>query len=35
MPYTLSALLSKNSKGESKEKNISELKKNLLLAFKE
>jgi hypothetical protein len=29
--YTLSALLSKNSKRESKEENVSELKNNLLL----
>jgi hypothetical protein len=33
MPYTLLALLSKNNKGGSKEKNVSKLKKNLLLAF--
>jgi hypothetical protein len=33
--YTLLALLSKNSKGESKEENVFKLKKDLLLAFKE
>jgi hypothetical protein len=35
MPYTLPALLNKNSKGGSEEENVSKLKKNLLLAFKE
>jgi hypothetical protein len=35
MPYTLLALLSKNSKGRNKEENGFKLKKDLLLAFKE
>jgi hypothetical protein len=35
MPYTLYTLLSKNNKGGSKEENLSKLKKDLLLAFKE
>jgi len=35
MPYTLPTLLNKNSKGENKEENISELKKDLLLAVEE
>jgi hypothetical protein len=35
MPYTLYTLLGKNSKGGSKEENLSKLKKDLLLAFKE
>ena len=35
MPYTLPASLNKNSKGESKKENISELEKDLLLAFEE
>jgi hypothetical protein len=35
MPYTLYALLSKNSKGGSKEETLFKLKKDLLLAFKE
>jgi hypothetical protein len=33
--YILLTLLNKNNKGESKEKNLSKLEKNLLLAFKE
>ena len=35
MPYTLLASLNKNSEGENKEENISELEKDLLLAFEE
>jgi hypothetical protein len=35
MPYTLYALLSKNSKGGSKEETLFKLKKDLLLAFEE
>jgi len=35
MPYTLLASLTKNGKGGSKEENVSELEKDLLLAFKE
>ena len=35
MSYTLPASLSKNSEGESKEENVSELEKDLLLAFEE
>jgi hypothetical protein len=35
IPYILLTLLNKNNKGESKEKNLSKLEKNLLLAFKE
>jgi len=35
MPYTLHALLSKNSKGGSKEETLFKLKKDLLLAFEE
>ena len=35
MLYTLLALLSKNSKGESKEENVFKLKKDLILAFEE
>ena len=35
MPYTLYALLSKNSKRGSKEETLFKLKKDLLLAFKE
>jgi hypothetical protein len=35
MPYTLYALLSKNSKGKSKEETLFKLKKDLLLAFEE
>jgi hypothetical protein len=33
--YTLLTSLSKNNKGENKEENVSKLKKDLLLAFKE
>jgi hypothetical protein len=34
-PYSLSALLDENSRGDSKEKTVSKLEKDLLLAFKE
>jgi len=35
MPYTLPTSLSKNSKGGSKEENVSKLEKDLFLAFEE
>jgi hypothetical protein len=35
MPHTLYASLGKNSKGGSEEENLSELEKDLLLAFEE